>query len=94
MQLSYPVHPLRSLVGHQNWVKNIEYSRKDHFLATSGFDGAVYLWDINRRSEDEDKYRRKERQITLAVEERNYFGLLRGRLHSRFLRPLSRPRWR
>ena len=49
----YLKHKMRSLHGHVNWVKNIEYSRREQYLATSGFDGAVFLWDINRHSEDE-----------------------------------------
>eukprot|EP00095_Tigriopus_kingsejongensis_P007901 maker-scaffold132_size323655-snap-gene-0.11 protein:Tk07901 transcript:maker-scaffold132_size323655-snap-gene-0.11-mRNA-1 annotation:"ddb1- and cul4-associated factor 10 homolog isoform x1" len=44
---------IRTLRGHSNWVKNIEYSPKDKLLLSSGFDGAVYLWDINKYSEDE-----------------------------------------
>lgn len=39
---------IRSLQGHQNWVKNIEYSSKDKLLLTSGFDGIIFTWDINR----------------------------------------------
>ncbi len=55
----YLKQKIRSLVGHTNWVKNVEYSRREEYLATSGFDGAVYLWDINRHSEDEARYRRR-----------------------------------
>ena len=39
---------LRSMRGHQKWVKNIEYSAKDNYLVTSGFDGAIFAWDINK----------------------------------------------
>lgn len=39
---------IRTLRGHSNWVKNIEYSPKDSLLLTSGFDGSIYTWDINR----------------------------------------------
>ena len=53
MNYRYLKHKMRSLHGHVNWVKNIEYSRREQYLATSGFDGAVFLWDINRHSEDE-----------------------------------------
>lgn len=42
---------LRSLNGHMNWVKNIEYSRQDGLLVTSGFDGSVFTWDINSYTE-------------------------------------------
>ena len=59
MHCRYLRHKIRTLRGHQNWVKNVEYSRKEQCLATSGFDGAVFLWDINRNSEDDDRYRRK-----------------------------------
>ena len=66
---------MRSLHGHVNWVKNIEYSRREQYLATSGFDGAVFLWDINRHSEDEVSYYKLmsmrqvplERDINIAV---------------------------
>lgn len=46
---------IRSLRGHSNWVKNIEFSHKENFLVTSGFDGAIYLWDINRYSDKDDR---------------------------------------
>lgn len=39
---------IRVLNGHSNWVKNVEYSREDNLLVTSGFDGTIYTWDINR----------------------------------------------
>lgn len=39
---------IRVLNGHSNWVKNVEYSREDKLLVTSGFDGTIYTWDINR----------------------------------------------
>ena len=39
---------IRTLRGHSNWVKNIEYSPKDKLLLTSGFDGIIFTWDINR----------------------------------------------
>jgi len=45
---------VRTLHGHSNWVKNIEYSQREGCLLTSGFDGAVYHWDINRYT-DEDQ---------------------------------------
>ena len=41
-----------TLKGHSNWVKNIEYVPSGGFLLTSGFDGSIYLWDINRYCED------------------------------------------
>lgn len=39
---------IRVLRGHCNWVKSIEYSAKDNLLVSSGFDGQIYTWDINR----------------------------------------------
>ena len=39
---------IRTLQGHSNWVKNIEFSQRDGLLVTSGFDGSIYTWDINR----------------------------------------------
>ena len=39
---------VRVLKGHANWVKNIEYARNEEMLVTSGFDGSIYAWDINR----------------------------------------------
>lgn len=42
---------IRSLHGHLNWVKNIEYSTKERLLVTSGFDGSVFTWDINSYTE-------------------------------------------
>ncbi|XP_037950427.1 DDB1- and CUL4-associated factor 10 homolog [Teleopsis dalmanni] len=42
---------VRSLHGHSNWVKNIEYSTKDNLLVTSGFDGSIFTWDINALTE-------------------------------------------
>ncbi|TRY76891.1 hypothetical protein TCAL_09583 [Tigriopus californicus] len=49
---------LRTLAGHSNWVKNIEFSAKDQLLLSSGFDGAVYLWDIKKCSESEPNHRK------------------------------------
>ena len=44
MNFRYLKHKMRSLHGHVNWVKNIEYSRREQYLATSGFDGLVKVW--------------------------------------------------
>lgn len=49
---------LRSLHGHLNWVKNIEYSKTDGLLVTSGFDGSVFTWDINSFTEQSLLYRK------------------------------------
>ena len=44
---------LKTMRGHSNWVKNIEYSAKDNYLVTSGFDGAIFAWDINKFNHDD-----------------------------------------
>ncbi|XP_015181790.1 PREDICTED: DDB1- and CUL4-associated factor 10 isoform X1 [Polistes dominula] len=49
---------IRTLQGHSNWVKNIEYSPKDGLLLTSGFDGSIYTWDINSFTENNFLYKR------------------------------------
>ncbi|XP_015430172.1 PREDICTED: DDB1- and CUL4-associated factor 10 [Dufourea novaeangliae] len=49
---------IRTLHGHSNWVKNIEYSPKDSLLLTSGFDGSIYTWDINTFTENSILYTR------------------------------------
>jgi len=47
---------VRTLRGHSNWVKNIEYSQQDNVLVTSGFDGAIYTWDFNKYSESNSEF--------------------------------------
>ncbi|KAJ2953423.1 hypothetical protein O0L34_g1011 [Tuta absoluta] len=49
---------IRSLLGHSNWVKNIEFSVKDKLLVTSGLDGSIYTWDINSYTEYNLVYQR------------------------------------
>ncbi|XP_043268966.1 DDB1- and CUL4-associated factor 10 [Venturia canescens] len=49
---------IRTLKGHSNWVKNIEYSPNDGLLLTSGFDGSIYTWDINSFTENSFIYNR------------------------------------
>lgn len=49
---------LRTLRGHSNWVKNIEYSKKDSLLVTSGFDGSIFTWDINSYTENNLTYQK------------------------------------
>lgn len=49
---------IRSLVGHCNWVKNIEYSCDAGLLVTSGFDGSIHTWDINKFSESGTEFQR------------------------------------
>lgn len=39
-------------------MKNIEYSKKDKLLVTSGFDGSIYTWDINLSTENGFVYRK------------------------------------
>ena len=39
---------LKVLRGHTSWVKNIEYCSTAGKLITSGFDGNVFAWDINK----------------------------------------------
>ncbi|XP_044737300.1 DDB1- and CUL4-associated factor 10 [Chrysoperla carnea] len=51
-------HKTRTLQGHSNWVKNIEYSPKDDLLVTSGFDGSIYTWDINSYTESSLTHKR------------------------------------
>lgn len=48
----YLLMQVRTLKGHANWVKNIEYAHNAELLVTSGFDGSIYAWDINRFSAD------------------------------------------
>lgn len=49
---------IRSLVGHCNWVKNIEYACDAGLLVTSGFDGSIHTWDINKFSETGTEFQR------------------------------------
>ncbi|XP_004534371.1 DDB1- and CUL4-associated factor 10 homolog [Ceratitis capitata] len=49
--LRYLKAKMRSLQGHSNWVKSIEYSKKDNLLVTSSFDGCIFTWDINSYTE-------------------------------------------
>uniref|UniRef100_A0A1B6J6L9 Uncharacterized protein n=1 Tax=Homalodisca liturata TaxID=320908 RepID=A0A1B6J6L9_9HEMI len=49
---------IRTLQGHSNWVKNIEFSQSDGLLVTSGFDGSIYTWDINSYTEVGFLYKR------------------------------------
>ncbi|XP_067007174.2 DDB1- and CUL4-associated factor 10 homolog [Anabrus simplex] len=49
---------IRTLHGHSNWVKNIEFSPRDGLLVTSGFDGSIYTWDINSYTESGFVYNR------------------------------------
>ncbi|KAK7871409.1 hypothetical protein R5R35_006110 [Gryllus longicercus] len=43
---------IRTLRGHSNWVKYIEFSSRDGLLVTSGFDGNILTWDTNSYSEN------------------------------------------
>lgn len=49
---------IRSLVGHSNWVKNIEYASDVGLLVTSGFDGSIHTWNINEFSESGTDFQR------------------------------------
>lgn len=42
---------MRTLHGHSNWVKNIEFVKEDSLLVTSGFDGCIMKWDLNSPTE-------------------------------------------
>lgn len=42
----------RTLNGHVNWVKNIEYSEKEKVMVTSAFDGSICAWDLNSPTEN------------------------------------------
>ena len=44
----YLKQKIRTFHGHSNWVKNIEYASGLGLLVTSGFDGSIFTWDINR----------------------------------------------
>lgn len=49
---------IRTLRGHSNWVKNIEYSKRDCLLVTSGFDGSIFTWDLNSYTENNLTYQK------------------------------------
>ncbi|KAL3192860.1 hypothetical protein MRX96_058382 [Rhipicephalus microplus] len=49
---------IRSFIGHSNWVKNIEYASAEKLLVTSGFDGSIHTWDINKFSENGVEFQR------------------------------------
>lgn len=51
---------MHKLSGHKSWVKNIEYSRRDNLIVTSGLDGSIYTWDINGGDcgTDESRYQK------------------------------------
>ena len=71
----------RTLRGHSNWVKNIEYHRfvfyiynvsliwhnhypsGENLLVTSGFDGAIYTWDINKYQETQAEFKKGKSQL-------------------------------
>ena len=38
--------------GHTKWVKNVEYISSSNTLVTSGFDGSIFQWDLNKYSDE------------------------------------------
>ncbi|XP_064465722.1 DDB1- and CUL4-associated factor 10-like isoform X2 [Ornithodoros turicata] len=56
--IRYLQRKIRSLLGHSNWVKNIEYASDVGLLVTSGFDGSIYTWNINEFSESGAEFQR------------------------------------
>ncbi|KAJ8917865.1 hypothetical protein NQ315_010778 [Exocentrus adspersus] len=46
----------KTLHGHSNWVKNIEWSEKDDVMVTSAFDGSIYAWNLKTQSENNMMY--------------------------------------
>lgn len=45
-------HKLKSLAnGHSHFIKNIEYDPNLKYFISSGFDGAVNVWDLNNSSD-------------------------------------------
>ncbi|VEN39276.1 unnamed protein product [Callosobruchus maculatus] len=49
-------YSMRTLHGHSNWVKNIEWSEKDNVMVTSAFDGSVYAWNLKSHTENNMLY--------------------------------------
>lgn len=49
---------IRTLRGHSNWVKNIEYCKRECLLVTSGFDGSIFTWDLNSYTENNLTYQK------------------------------------
>lgn len=39
-------------------MKNIEYSKRDCLLVTSGFDGSIFTWDLNSYTENNLTYQK------------------------------------
>ncbi|XP_077495412.1 DDB1- and CUL4-associated factor 10-like [Amblyomma americanum] len=48
----------RSLVGHSDSVTDIEYASAEGLLVTSGLDGSIHTWDINKFSESGAEFQR------------------------------------
>ncbi|XP_056641405.1 DDB1- and CUL4-associated factor 10 homolog [Diorhabda sublineata] len=47
---------MKTLHGHSNWVKNIEWSEKDNVMVTSAFDGSIYAWNLKSPNESNMMY--------------------------------------
>ncbi|XP_071946847.1 DDB1- and CUL4-associated factor 10-like [Antedon mediterranea] len=63
---------VRSFEGHTNWVKSIEFHRPTNQMVSSGFDGSVLLWDINKYVTDDN--------VPIYDELLNFRTLMRMRL--------------
>uniref|UniRef100_A0A6P7GQ55 DDB1- and CUL4-associated factor 10-like n=1 Tax=Diabrotica virgifera virgifera TaxID=50390 RepID=A0A6P7GQ55_DIAVI len=46
----------KTLHGHSNWVKNIEWSQKEQMMVTSAFDGSIYAWNLKTPNDSNTMY--------------------------------------
>ncbi|CAG9857552.1 unnamed protein product [Phyllotreta striolata] len=49
-------HSMKTLHGHSNWIKNIEWSEKENVMVTSAFDGSIYAWNLKSPNESNMMY--------------------------------------
>ena len=49
--------------GHTKWVKNVEYVSRSNTLVTSGFDGSIFQWDLNKYSDEASEWRTECRSL-------------------------------